>query len=77
MEPGARRVVLVGRRGTGAEGVRELTAEYENVEARAGDLSDRDAGAALVREFDDEPDLAIVHAAGTLDDGVVAGLDPA
>ncbi|MED7954885.1 hypothetical protein PUR56_39900, partial [Streptomyces sp. BE303] len=28
MEHGARRVVLVGRRGTGAEGVRELTAEF-------------------------------------------------
>ncbi|WP_329952566.1 KR domain-containing protein, partial [Streptomyces sp. BE303] len=28
VEHGARRVVLVGRRGTGAEGVRELTAEF-------------------------------------------------
>ncbi|MED7947421.1 KR domain-containing protein, partial [Streptomyces sp. BE303] len=54
-----------------------MTAQCEHVAARAGDLTDRDAVAALVREFDAEPDLAIVHAAGTLDDGVVAGLDPA
>ncbi|MFE7558760.1 type I polyketide synthase [Kitasatospora sp. NPDC057500] len=76
-EQGARRVVLVGRRGPEADGVRELAAEFGTVEARACDLTDRDAVAALVREFDDEPDLAIVHAAGVLDDGVVAGLDPA
>ncbi|MED7947628.1 KR domain-containing protein, partial [Streptomyces sp. BE303] len=47
------------------------------VEARACDLPARDAGAARVRVVDDAPDLAMVHAAGPLDDGVVAGLDPA
>ncbi|MEU8280243.1 SDR family NAD(P)-dependent oxidoreductase, partial [Microbispora bryophytorum] len=76
-EHGARRVVLVSRRGAEADGIRDLTAEFANIEARACDICDQDAVTALVREFDDEPDLAIVHAAGVLDDGVIAGLDPA
>ena len=70
-------MVLVSRRGVAADGVRDLTAEFKSIEARACDLTDRSAVAALVREFDGEPDLAIVHAAGVLDDGVIAGLDPA
>ncbi|MED7947439.1 KR domain-containing protein, partial [Streptomyces sp. BE303] len=43
VEHGARRVVLVGRRGTGAAGVRERTAEFENDEARACALTARAA----------------------------------
>ncbi|WP_374704619.1 SDR family NAD(P)-dependent oxidoreductase, partial [Streptomyces sp. NL15-2K] len=76
-EHGADRVVLVGRRGAAADGIRDLVAEFDKVEAYACDLTDRDAVATLVREFDDVPDLAIVHAAGVLDDGVIAALDPA
>ncbi|WP_302185204.1 type I polyketide synthase, partial [Streptomyces sp. AC627_RSS907] len=76
-ENGARRVVLVSRRRAESDGVRELMAEFGGIEARPCDLTDRAAVTTLVREFDDEPDLAIVHAAGVLDDGVITSLDPA
>ncbi|MEV1005697.1 type I polyketide synthase, partial [Nonomuraea sp. NPDC050202] len=63
---GVREVVLVGRRGgvvlEGLPGVRVV----------AGDVTDRSAMAALVGSL---PDLSVVvHAAGVVDDGVVAGL---
>ncbi|WP_144070257.1 polyketide synthase dehydratase domain-containing protein, partial [Nonomuraea indica] len=63
---GVREVVLVGRRGgvslEGLPGVRVV----------AGDVTDRSAMAALVESL---PDLSVVvHAAGVVDDGVVAGL---
>ncbi|WP_203794879.1 SDR family NAD(P)-dependent oxidoreductase, partial [Actinoplanes derwentensis] len=75
-EQGARRVVLIGRGESGESGeVTELLADLPVAEFRACDLTDRDAVAALVRAFDDEDDLAIVHAAGTLADGVIDGLD--
>ncbi|WP_157441197.1 type I polyketide synthase [Actinoplanes awajinensis] len=54
----------------------DLLAELPGVEVRACDLTDRDAVAALVGEFDGDTDLAIVHAAGALDDGLLTGLDP-
>ncbi|MCS7479349.1 type I polyketide synthase [Umezawaea endophytica] len=63
---GAEHVVLTSRRGAGAPGAAELTAELEALGARvtiaACDAADRDAVAALVAEH---PPTAVFHAAGT------------
>ncbi|WP_433789723.1 type I polyketide synthase [Actinoplanes sp. CA-252034] len=86
---GADRIILVSRSGGTTDlpsiggGTTDLpsigggTTDLPTVEVRACDLTDRDAVTALLAEFDDEPDLAIVHAAGVLADGMIAGLDPA
>ncbi|HEX8647080.1 MAG TPA: SDR family NAD(P)-dependent oxidoreductase, partial [Thermoleophilaceae bacterium] len=71
-EHGVRRLVLVSRRGPGADGADELEALDADVTIAACDVSDRDALAALIAEH--EP-AAIVHAAGVLDDGVIESLD--
>ncbi|WP_281176187.1 type I polyketide synthase [Streptomyces hokutonensis] len=76
---GVRSVVLVSRRGDAAPGAAELAAELEGLGARvtfvAADVSRREEvervlGAVPV-EF---PLRGVVHAAGALDDGVVASL---
>ncbi|MFI7367820.1 SDR family NAD(P)-dependent oxidoreductase [Streptomyces sp. NPDC050149] len=76
-----RHLALVSRRGADAPGAAELAAELEAAGARvtvaACDVSDREALAALLKEFDAErPLTGVVHAAGVLDDGVLTGLTP-
>ncbi|MFF3854990.1 type I polyketide synthase [Micromonospora sp. NPDC002575] len=63
LDKGARRVVLVGRRGAATPGLLDSYADDGRVTAAACDVTDRDAVAALL---DTLPDLtAVVHAAGT------------
>jgi acyl transferase domain-containing protein/acyl carrier protein len=76
---GARRLLLVSRRGPDAAGAAELVGELEALgcEARvaACDVSDRDQLAGLIGSLD-HPLTAVVHAAGVLDDGVIESLTP-
>ncbi|MFI9588031.1 type I polyketide synthase [Streptomyces sp. NPDC052236] len=74
---GARKLLLVSRRGGEAPGVSELVEELSGLGAAvtvaACDVADRGSLAELL----DGVDLtAVVHAAGVLDDGVVTALTP-
>ena len=76
-ELGAKRLLLVSRRGPEAEGVDELEAELRElgaeVEIAACDVADREAVAKLIESV---PSLtAVIHAAGVLDDGTIESLD--
>ena len=78
---GVAHVVLVSRSGAGAEGVAELVGELEDAGAQvsvvACDVADRDAVAALLRELPAHyPLKGVFHAAGVLDDGLIASLTP-
>ncbi|MER8069432.1 type I polyketide synthase [Streptomyces sp. NPDC094034] len=80
-ERGVRRLLLLSRRGPGAEGAGELVEELERlgaeVTAAACDVADRGALAeALAAVPAAHPLSAVVHAAGVLDDGVVGSLTP-
>ncbi|MER5936568.1 type I polyketide synthase [Streptomyces sp. NPDC001928] len=72
---GARDLLLVSRRGPGAPGADRLTTYLTELGARvrvtACDIGDRDALAGLL---DGEHLTAVVHIAGTVDDGVVGAL---
>ncbi|MGW5822909.1 type I polyketide synthase, partial [Streptomyces noursei] len=76
-EHGVRNLLLVSRSGERAAGVAELVADLEElgseVVVRSCDVSDRAAVLGLVAGHRVS---AVVHAAGVLDDGLVAGLSP-
>jgi polyketide synthase 7 len=76
---GARRVVLASRRGQAAEGVGELVADLAQAGAQvhvvACDVSDRAAVAELLADVPTQyPLTGVIHAAGVLDDAVIASL---
>ncbi|WSA22419.1 beta-ketoacyl reductase [Streptosporangium subroseum] len=70
---GAKRLVLVSRRGATAPGAQELLAELPMAEAHACDLSDRSAVEALLAGIGEVD--AVVHAAGVSQDVPLAAED--
>ncbi|WKD32050.1 type I polyketide synthase [Streptomyces xanthophaeus] len=78
-EHGARRLLLLSRRGADAPGAVELRAEIAELGAEAVlaavDVTDRQALARVLADLPEQhPLTAVVHTAGVLDDGVAATL---
>ncbi|WP_062216000.1 type I polyketide synthase [Streptomyces sp. NBRC 109706] len=75
---GVRRLLMLSRSGVVAEGlVERLAGVGASVESVACDASDRDAVAEVLASIDPNfPLRGVVHAAGVLDDGVFASLNP-
>ncbi|WP_433200629.1 type I polyketide synthase [Nocardia sp. CA-107356] len=78
-EHGVRSLLLVSRSGPRAEGVASLCAELEQwgaqVRVVACDVTDADAVAGLPAEVPAQyPLTGVIHAAGVLDDGIIASL---
>ncbi|MFD0362796.1 type I polyketide synthase [Nocardia sp. GCM10030253] len=74
-----RRLLLVSRRGETADGATELVSELSEagaaVRVAACDVGDREALRSLLDSIEsDHPLTGVVHAAGVLDDGTLAGL---
>ncbi|MCQ9184188.1 SDR family NAD(P)-dependent oxidoreductase [Streptomyces sp. IBSBF 2953] len=76
---GAQRLVLLGRRGMDTPGAAELVAGLGiPVSVAACDVADRAALQDVIAAIPEScPLTAVVHAAGTLDDGVLEALTPA
>ncbi len=77
----ARHLLLVSRRGPEADGAAELLAELEEMgtEVRlvACDVAERDQLAEVIGSIPaDRPLSAVIHAAGTIDDGLLQDLTP-
>lgn len=78
VEEGARHLVLSGRRGP-SESARAAIAELEAAGARVtiveGDVAVADDAARMVAAASSPPLAGVVHAAGLLEDGMIADLD--
>jgi polyketide synthase 12 len=80
-EHGVRHLVLVSRRGPDAPGAAELVAELvaagATVTVVACDAADRDALAKVLADIPAQYPLSgVIHAAGVIDDAVIASLTP-
>jgi acyl transferase domain-containing protein len=74
---GVRHLLLTSRRGPAAPSAQQLRAELTELGAEvtvvACDIADRESVASVLAEY---PVRAVVHAAGMIDDGILASLTP-